>query len=92
MAASIATSVTGMNTQQLVTDANSAATESTIKQIDSYAKAHYVVNAQFSGTPTLFLNKQLRSAEVLLRRLAESRGSRSRDQRRPQVAAPARSD
>jgi protein-disulfide isomerase len=56
-AANIAASVDGMNTAQLVKDANSAATANTIKQIDSYASAHYVPNAQFSGTPTLFLGK-----------------------------------
>ncbi len=55
--ASIAASVTGLDTKQLVQDANSPSTANTIKQIDSYAKAHYVPNAQFSGTPTLFLGK-----------------------------------
>jgi protein-disulfide isomerase len=53
----IAGSVDGMNMDQFVKDANSAATAKTIQQIDSYAKAHYVPNAQFSGTPTLFLGK-----------------------------------
>ena len=55
--ASIAASVTGLDTKQFVEDANSPSTTKTIKQIDDYAKAHYVPNAQFSGTPTLFLGK-----------------------------------
>jgi len=56
-ASNIAASVDGMNTAQWVKDANSPATAQTIKQIDSYANAHYVANAQFSGTPTIFLQK-----------------------------------
>ena len=54
---SIAASVDGLNTKQLVQDANSAATANTIKQIDDYANAQTPPNGQFSGTPTLLLAK-----------------------------------
>jgi protein-disulfide isomerase len=53
----IAASVDGLKTGPLGTDANSSQTASAIKALGNYANAHYVPNAQFSGTPTIFLSK-----------------------------------
>jgi protein-disulfide isomerase len=47
----IGASVTGLDTKQLVRDANSSATARTIRQIDAYA------NSRYNGTPTLLLAK-----------------------------------
>ena len=55
MVSNIAVSVTGLDTQQLVKDANSASTARTIKQIDDYANSRSP--SPFSGTPTLLLGK-----------------------------------
>lgn len=57
MVSQLAGSVSGLNTSQFATDANSSATAAAIKATDSYARAHYVANGQFSGTPTLLLGK-----------------------------------
>jgi protein-disulfide isomerase len=57
MVSQIAASVDGLNTAQLIGDANSGATQSAAQQVDSYASS---LNAQFSaftGTPGIFLSK-----------------------------------
>jgi protein-disulfide isomerase len=58
MISNIAASVDGLNTKQLVQDANSPATAKTIQQIDNYANSRTTAPpGPFSGTPTLFLAK-----------------------------------